>query len=298
MAKETEALLARAAELATLETLEQKLRAVQMQMETQREILNQAERERAALDSLETELGALCASAAIAEHDTERALAEYHRRVGASAACVVRQCAGRRGVGFAFGERNDAARLFRNRAATRERRLRLWRRHKLLWLLAKFSQSIRASISPTPSRFSVSGIHPVYLAAKGFCMSATLHPEFSLEAEQLQKTLDALDGKIKRIEQRGKAGGNAHAARLAFVVGGSNSDASGKSGSGIDAASVERGGGAKILRNKFSAWSVGDVSACAKSGHLREPAASASLRIAALKFLSTRLRILIWRGAR
>lgn len=42
-------------------------------------------------------------------------------------------------------------------------------------------------------------------------MSATLHPEFSLEAEQLQKTLDALDGKIKRIEQRGKTGGDAHA---------------------------------------------------------------------------------------
>lgn len=42
-------------------------------------------------------------------------------------------------------------------------------------------------------------------------MSATLHPEFSLEAEHLQTTLDALDGKIKRIEQRGKTGGDAHA---------------------------------------------------------------------------------------
>lgn len=42
-------------------------------------------------------------------------------------------------------------------------------------------------------------------------MATSTHPEFSLEVEHLEKTLAALDSKIKGIEQRGFSGGDAHA---------------------------------------------------------------------------------------
>lgn len=42
-------------------------------------------------------------------------------------------------------------------------------------------------------------------------MAVSNHPEFPLEVEQLETTLTALDNKIKRIEQRGFSGGDAHA---------------------------------------------------------------------------------------
>jgi len=49
------------------------------------------------------------------------------------------------------------------------------------------------------------------LGSKGLGMATCNHPEFPFEVEQFEKTLTALDHKIKSIEQRGFSGGDAHA---------------------------------------------------------------------------------------
>lgn len=79
-ANETDAFLARCDERRALGTFEAQLRALQVQMETKRDIVAQAEREHAALASIETQFANLFAAANIEEHDIERASAEYHRR--------------------------------------------------------------------------------------------------------------------------------------------------------------------------------------------------------------------------
>lgn len=80
LAKETDTFLARCGERRELERCEGQLRALHVQMETKRETVNQAKRERATLASIETELAQLFASANIEEPDVERAFVEYHRR--------------------------------------------------------------------------------------------------------------------------------------------------------------------------------------------------------------------------
>jgi DNA helicase-2/ATP-dependent DNA helicase PcrA len=69
------------------------------------------------------------------------------------------------------------------------------------------------------SRINLSNADPFWsiwirsslFGSKATHMAAADHPEFSLEVEHLQQTLTALEGKINRIEQRGKQGGDAHA---------------------------------------------------------------------------------------
>jgi len=80
LANETNTFLTRCDERRALVSSEERLRALQAQMEIKRDIVNQAEREQAALAPIETELAKHFALANIEARDIERALAEYHRR--------------------------------------------------------------------------------------------------------------------------------------------------------------------------------------------------------------------------